>query len=229
MKSTKLLTLALLPLIAAPAAAFAQDTSSASEPANSGWVKNSTTNGDADAAYKPFAVVGGITMLTPQSRPLDHTSLDIDGATAPTLSFSWYATPNWAVELWGAAGRFEHDVRDDTGKLGTIKQQPLALSAQYHFFSADKVFRPFVGVGYYQSNISGENITPAGSEHVGVDTAHSAIGTAGIDFNISPTWFARVDARYMDSQPEINVGGHGTGQDLDLNPWTVGLGVGARF
>ncbi len=38
------------------------------------------------------------------------------------------------------------------GKVGTVEQQPIAISGQYHFGEADNVFRPFVGVGYYESN-----------------------------------------------------------------------------
>jgi outer membrane protein len=64
---------------------------------------------------------------------------------------------------------------------------------------------------------------------VGLDTAKGAIGTVGVDMNINSTWFARADARYMRSRPELRVGGQGTGSELELDPWTVGFGVGARF
>jgi outer membrane protein len=62
-----------------------------------------------------------------------------------------------------------------------------------------------------------------------VETAKGAIGTVGVDMNINSTWFARADARYMHARPELRVAGAGTGQDLKLDPWTVGFGIGARF
>ena len=123
----------------------------------------------------------------------------VDGGTAPTVSASWYATENFAVELWGAADKFNHRVRQDgAGKIGTVEQQPVALSGQWHFGQADNVFRPFIGVGYYESNFSNEDIA-GGGDHVGLTDAKGAIGTLGMDFNINPTWFARTDVRYVQS------------------------------
>ena len=55
------------------------------------------------------------------------------------------------------------------------------------------------------------------------------IGTVGVDMNINPTWFARFDARYLDGSPDLTVNGKSSGESLDLNPWTVGFGIGARF
>ena len=134
---------------------------------------------------------------------------------SPTLSASWYLNDNFAVELWGAADKFNHRVNSDTGaKLGTVDQQPLALSAQYHFGRADSTFRPFVGVGYYESNFSNEDIPALDGLHVGVETAKGAIGTVGVDMNINPTWFVRADARYLHARPELTVGGQGSGSDL---------------
>ena len=209
MKSIRTLTIALASLIAMPA--LAQD---------------ATTDTTSDAASKRFAVVGGAAILKPDRDPAP--GLKIDGDVAPVISASWYATPNIAVELWGAADKFNHRVRaDGAGKIGTVDQQPIALSGQYHFGQADNVFRPFVGLGYYESNFSNESIGGDGA-HVGLETAKGAMATAGMDFNINQTWFARADARYMHARPELRVAGSNAGE-LKLDPWTVGVGIGARF
>ena len=94
--------------------------------------------------------------------------------------------------------------------------------------AADNVMRPFLGLGYYESNFSNEDIS-AGGPHVGLDTSKGAIATAGMDFNINPRWFARADVRYLKGDAGINVAGQSTGTELTLDPWTVGFGVGARF
>ncbi|WP_024869954.1 OmpW/AlkL family protein [Pseudoxanthomonas suwonensis] len=207
MRSIRILSLALIPALAA-GSAFAQD----------------TTTGTASG--KRFAVTGGFAHMNPSD---PGNGLRVDGSPAPTLSASWYANDNLAVELWGAADKFDHRVRQDgVGKLGTVQQQPIALSGQWHFGQADNVFRPFVGVGYYESNFSNEDIGGDGP-HVGLSNAKGAIGTVGMDFNINPTWFARTDVRYMHGRPEVRVAGEGTGEKLDLDPWTVGVGIGARF
>ena len=188
MKSIRTLTIALASLIAMPA--LAQD---------------ATTDTTSDAASKRFAVVGGAAVLKPDRDPAP--GLKIDGDVAPVISASWYATPNIAVELWGAADKFNHRVRaDGAGKIGTVDQQPIALSGQYHFGTADQVMRPFVGLGYYESNFSNETIGADGA-HVGLETAKGAIATAGVDFNINQTWFARADARYMKGDAGVRVAG----------------------
>lgn len=210
MKSIRTLTIALASLIAMPA--LAQD---------------ATTDTTSDAASKRFAVVGGAAILKPDRDPAP--GLKIDGDVAPVISASWYATPNIAVELWGAADKFNHRVRaDGAGKIGTVDQQPIALSGQYHFGTADQLMRPFVGLGYYESNFSNETIGGDGA-HVGLETAKGAIATAGVDFNINQTWFARADARYMKGDAGVRVAGQGTGEELTIDPWVVGVGIGARF
>ena len=210
MKSIRTLTIALASLIAM--SALAQD---------------ATTDTTSDAASKRFAVVGGAAILKPDRDPAP--GLKIDGDVAPVISASWYATPNIAVELWGAADKFNHRVRaDGAGKIGTVDQQPIALSGQYHFGTADQVMRPFVGLGYYESNFSNETIGGDGA-HVGLETAKGAIATAGVDFNINQTWFARADARYMKGDAGVRVAGQGTGEELTIDPWVVGVGIGARF
>jgi outer membrane protein len=210
MTSLRPLTLALITSLAFAPAAFAQDSDSSTD----------------TASGKRIAIVGGGAILEPSSDPAP--GLDIDGGTAPTLSASWYVNDNVAIELWGAADKFNHRVRGPAGKIGTVEQQPIALSGQYHFGAADNVFRPFLGLGYYESNFSNEDIS-GGGPHVGLETAKGAIATAGLDMNINSRWFARTDVRYMKGDSEVNVAGEPTGTELSIDPWTVGIGIGARF
>ncbi|NDK40060.1 OmpW family protein [Pseudoxanthomonas gei] len=214
MASFKKLSIALLSAIAFAPAAFAQDTGS------------TDASGTDTASGKRIAIVGGGAILQPDSNPTP--GLEVDGGTAPTLSASWYVNDNVAVELWGAADKFNHRVRGPQGKIGTVEQQPIAVSGQYHFRDADAVMRPFLGLGYYESNFSNEDIS-GGGPHVGLSTAKGPIATAGMDFNINSRWFARTDVRYMKGDADVNVAGEGTGTELTLDPWTVGLGLGARF
>jgi|GEM_PF-64206 len=233
MRSISILSLAAVSALAIAPSAFAQDTTytgdSSSTPPSTAPTSMAPASDDT-AAGKHWAVVGGVALLNPKNNPAP--GLDVDGGPAPTLSASYYVNDNWAVELWGAADKFNHRVTaDGVGKVGTVEQQPIAISGQYQFGAADNVFRPFVGVGYYQSNFSNEKIDAASTtgDHVGLSTAKGVIGTVGVDMNINSTWFARADARYMRSRPELRVGGQGTGSELELDPWTVGFGIGARF
>ena len=187
---------------------------------------------DQDNDPERFSVVAGYAHMVPKSDPgtIVGSKADLDGQGAPTLSGSWHVNENIAVELWGA-GKVETDVDLADGGRGSIKTQPVALSGQYHFGESGQAIRPYVGLGYYQANVDSEEFdaTVAGPNHVGIGTPKGVIGTVGADFNITDRWFARADARYMKGDAEVKVAGEETGEELQLDPWMVGVGVGVRF
>ena len=225
MSSLRPLSIALLSALAIAPSAFAQDTVP-TDATTTDTAAVTTTDSNGSVSGKRIAIVGGGAVMKPDSDP--GAGLDIDGGTAPTLSASWYFNDNVALELWGAADKFNHRLRGAEGKIGTVEQQPIALSGQYHFRAADAVMRPFVGLGYYESNFSNEDVS-SGGPHVGLETTKGAIATAGMDFNINSRWFARTDVRYMKGDADVNVAGESTGENLKLNPLTLGVGIGARF
>lgn len=203
------LTLAMLGALAFAPAAFAQDA------------------GTDSASGKRFAIVGGYALTQPTKNPqIGGVRTDLDGDGAPTLSASYFFNDNWAVEAWGSADKFGHRVNAGGGKIGSVDSQPIALSGQYHFRGADSIVRPFVGLGYYEANYSGETLMSG--QRLGVENAKGAMATAGVDLNINPTWFARADVRYMQGKPDVKLDGVKVGE-AELNPVTVGVGIGARF
>ena len=211
------LTLALLGSMALAPAAFAQDAS-----------YDSTTEG-----AKRFAVVGSFAVSEPTSDPvIAGARAQFDGGTAATLSASYYLNDNLAVEAWGAADKFDHRVRNaQGGKIASVDAQPYALSAQYHFGNREQIVRPFVGVGYFENNYSGETPEPTAAlagQRIAVETAKGPMATAGIDVALSPSWFARADLRYMHGDSDARINGIKVG-DADLKPMVVSLGLGARF
>ncbi|MFC3814555.1 OmpW family protein [Lysobacter sp. GCM10012299] len=211
------LTLAVLATLAIAPSAFAQDASTEA------------------ASGKRFAVVGGYALSEPTKNPeIAGARTNVDGDGAATLSASYYVTDNIAIEAWGAADKFGHRVNTANGKVASIDSQPYALSGQYHFGNSTSLVRPFVGLGYFEANVDGEKPEPTGAlagQRIGVETAKGAMATAGLDVNITPTWFARADVRYMHDttgQPDVKVDGAKVGK-AELNPVVLGVGVGARF
>ena len=184
------------------------------------------------AGDKRFAVVGGYALSEPTKNPeIAGTRAQVDGDGAATLSATWYATPNIAVEAWGAADKFGHRVNTASGKAGSVSAQPYALSGQYHFGDGSQTVRPFVGLGYYEQNFDNETAEPTGplaGQRIGIETAKGAMATVGVDVNITPTWFARADARYLQGNSDVKLNGINAGE-AELNPVVVGVGVGARF
>lgn len=203
------LTLALLGAIAVAPAAMAQDSSD-----------------------NRFAIVGGYALSEPTGdATIGAAEADLDGEGAATLSASWYATDNIAIEAWGAADKFGHRVNGPGGKAGSVDAQPYALSGQYHFGTSEQTVRPFVGLGYYEMNYDGESVEatgPLAGERLGVETAKGAMATVGADVKLSEHWFARGDIRYLHGDSDVNVNGQTVGE-ADTSPVIIGVGIGARF
>lgn len=186
----------------------------------------------AQDAGKHFSVVGSYAHAEPTGDATFGTAdADFDGAPAATASLSYAFNDHVAVEGWGALSKFDHRIRTDGGKLGTASAQPWAVSAQYHFGDGRQTVRPFVGLGYFQNNISDEDqdaIGPYADDHIGIGTAKGPMATLGVDLHFTPTVFARADARYLHGGADVELDGVQAGE-ADLDPVILELGVGARF
>ncbi|MEN1942165.1 OmpW family outer membrane protein [Luteimonas sp. MJ246] len=206
MSPMKFLIPAALAMAATPAA-FAQDAGS--------------------SADKRVSVVAGYSMVEPTRNPeIAGTRTEFEGEGTPTLGVTYHITDNWGVEAW-AADSYGQRVNAGGGKVGSVDAQPYSLSGQYRFGTPDSTVRPFVGLGYHETNYDNESATPTG-DRVGVETAKGAVATVGMDVNITPTWFARADARYFQSDSDVKINDVNAGE-AKLDPVVVGVGIGARF
>jgi len=192
-----------------------------------------TQDAGTSASGKHFAIVGGYAHQEPTGNgDINGSEAEFSGSGAPTLGASYYINDNIAIEGWGAITKFDHRVTTAAdGKIATVSSQPYALSAQYHFRDADATVRPFVGLGYFQSNISDEDqdsLGPYADNHIGMSTPKGAIGTVGVDLNFTPNMFARADARFLKGSSDIAVDGSKVGE-ADMDPVVIGVGIGARF
>lgn len=190
------------------------------------------TPADGSAAGKRFSVTGGYALSEPTRNPrIAGERVQVDGDGAATLGLSYHVNENVAIEAWGAADKFGHRVRTASGKAASVNAQPVAISGQYHFGDADRTVRPFVGLGYHETNFDGETATPGGAfagRRIGVETAKGAMATAGVDLDIGPGWFARADVRYLHGNSDVALDGMAAGE-AELDPVVVGVGIGARF
>jgi outer membrane protein len=144
---------------------------------------------------------------------------------------TYHVNDNIGIEAWGADGIGHRVSGADGQKLGSVDAQPYSLSGQYRFGAADNIVRPFVGLGYHETNFSGETAQAGGAlagQRIGIETAKGAVATVGMDVNINPTWFARADARYFQGESDIELNGSKVGE-AELNPVMLGVGIGARF
>src|SRR3546814_19027823 len=103
------------------------------------------------------------------------------------------------LEAWGA-DKAGYRVSTGGNKTASIDGQAYSLSGQYHFGAADNIVRPFVRLGYHETNYSNEKADGAGAlagQRIGVEPATGAVAPAGLDVNITTTSFARPVARHL--------------------------------
>src|SRR3546814_6644002 len=94
---------------------------------------------------------------------------------------------DWSSDVCSSDLKAGYRVSTGGNKTASIDGQAYSLSGQYHFGAADNIVRPFVGLGYHETNYSNEKADGAGAlagQRIGVETAKGAVATVGVDVNI---------------------------------------------
>jgi len=177
----------------------------------------------APSADAQLMVRGRILNIQPQesSSPLN---LGVSNEVTPELDFSYYFTPNIAVELILATQR--HNVTNSGVDVGSVKHLPPTLTLQYHF-TQNPVFKPYVGVGvnytrFYDINLAGGTLT--------VD--RNSWGGAlqiGVDYKLSGNWYLNVDLKKIWIETDVKTTGGAFVSSLKIDPLVFGLGLGYKF
>lgn len=169
--------------------------------------------------------------------------LTVSDKVIPELDISYYFTKNIAAELILALGT-EHNVSIEDDNLATIGNQglgsvnllPPTLTAQWHF-NPDQMIDPYVGAGinytaFLDKNLKVNSGALAGTKiRVDSDSWGWAL-QAGVDINLDDGWLVNFDAKYVtiDTDVELKTGSTWTKiDDLDINPWVIGVGIGKKF
>ncbi len=149
------------------------------------------------------------------------------------LDFTYFFTPNIAVNLIAATTQHKVTVRDVPGagtlNLGDTWVLPPTLTLQYYPMPASR-FSPYVGLAgnftvFYSE---GGNRSP-GITNVDIDNAWGYGLNAGFNYEISPNWLANFDVKYLWLSPDVSVNNGAVRGTADLNPWIIGAGVRYRF
>lgn len=164
-----------------------------------------------------------------------HSEVDRDRDDSSfSLGLSWFLNRNVALELWGA-GKFDSSVELDVERgadvgIARYQVQPLSLSAQYHITQFSDRFKPFVGVGYHRTTVSGVSANTEFAELAGlrIEDGSGLAATVGLDMTLTSRWFVRGDVRYLRWSSKS----HANGQvlsDADMNSRIFGVNIGYRF
>jgi outer membrane protein len=157
--------------------------------------------------------------------PADRIS--VSSKVIPEVDFSYFFTPNVSAELILTIPQ-EHDVKVAGAKIGTFKELPPTLTAQWHFLPGETV-NPNVGAGVNLTLISDVKLAIPG---VGsLDLNSSSVGLAaqaGVDFAIDKNWLINVDVKFVQIQSDVKLGATKVSK-VKVDPMLYGVGVGYRF
>lgn len=157
-------------------------------------------------------------------------SLDVDSDVRPTITGEYFVADNVGIELL-AALPFHHDIdlkaADGTIVKAKTQHLPPTLSLQYHFDNVHANVKPFVGVGANYTTFFKERSGLPGSK-LEIKDSWGVAGHAGVDFKINETDAVRLDARYIDLEPDVKLNGDKIGK-AEINPWVYGISYVQRF
>ncbi|MFC7054253.1 OmpW family protein [Hansschlegelia quercus] len=176
--------------------------------------------------------VRAIGLLTDSSAKLNiagsaHVSYDV----MPEIDFSYFFTPNLAVEVICCASH--HKIRGrgaiDGLKIGDAWVIPATVTAQYHF-TGFGAFKPYVGVGVNYSIYFNEDSGP-GLSHLKLKNSVGPAAQVGFDYMFNEHWGVNFDVKKIYMQPKIRLtaGGADVRGKAKINPWVTGVGVTYRF
>lgn len=171
--------------------------------------------------------------------------LKVDDNWIAELDISYYITKNIAAELILARGT-EHDVKISGDALAAVGNQPLGevdllpptLTLQWHF-NPDQKFDPYVGAGINYTHMLDRRLKLSGGTYSGskIKIDSDSWGwalQAGVDVNLDNGWMLNADVKYVTLDTNVKLDVNNTGNyvkidDLDVDPWVIGFGIGKRF
>lgn len=161
---------------------------------------------------------------------LGKLDVDVDSDVRPTITGEYFVADNVGIELL-AALPFHHDIdlKAADGSVVKAKTQhlPPTLSLQYHFDNVHANVKPFIGVGANYTTFFKEEVY-LGDSDLDIDDSWGVAGHVGVDFKINATDAVRIDARYIDLEPDVKLDGVDIGT-AEINPWVYGISYVKRF
>ena len=184
----------------------------------------------AMAQETPWQVRVRAVNIDPANKDNTGLGLSVNEKLIPELDISYYFTPNFAAELILTYPQ-KHDIRSSAlgGKIGSVKQLPPTLLAQYHFTNFG-AFKPYVGAGVNYTRFSSvkwaDSVT-ALEPSIKTNSWGGAL-QVGFDYALDKNWSLNVDVKKVYMKTDVSLGGQKIG-DLKIDPILVGVGVGYRF
>ena len=171
--------------------------------------------------------------------------LAVDNNVIPELDISYYLTKNIAAELILATGtRHDVSIKGSSGsdvvlnqELGSVNLLPPTLTLQWHF-NPDQTIDPYVGAGVNYTigldrKLKFSQTLPF--DNIKIDKASFGYALqAGLDVNLKDGWLINADVKYVSIDTAVKMQTISSGvwtkiDNLDINPWVFGVGIGKKF
>ena len=166
-----------------------------------------------------------------ESANTDSTGLDlsINNKIIPEIDFSYFITPQWALELVLTYPQ-KQTIRAGGTEIGTLKHLPPTLTAQYHFTSLG-AFKPYLGAGINYTRFSSVNFIPAVQTALQPSISKNSFGfalQAGFDYEFMKNTTFNLDVKKVQIRTDVSSAGTKVGT-FKVDPWLIGVGLGRRF
>jgi outer membrane protein len=166
-----------------------------------------------------------------QSANTDSTGLDlsINNKIIPEIDFSYFITPQWALELVLTFPQ-KQTIRAGGTEIGSLKHLPPTLTAQYHFTGLG-AFQPYLGAGVNYTRFSNVTFVPAMQTALQPSLSKNSFGLAlqvGFDYEFMKNTTLNLDVKKVQIRTDVSSAGTKVGT-FKVDPWLIGVGLGRRF
>ena len=185
----------------------------------------------------------GIHQLNPDSTNLANVfggDIVYDKGEALSINGEYMFSPHFGADLF-VPTYFGLDMQLNTGGVTKIGETDLwtpIVGVNWHF-NPDGAIRPYIGVGAFWADFSGEEIYPPtvpSGTRLEIDQEFGPAGRVGVDIGTLERWFLNFDVRYLDLSTDIetrvpsglNFNTVPLGE-ADFDPWLYGVAIGYRL
>ncbi len=146
--------------------------------------------------------------------------LSADNKTLTELDASYFFSRNMALELELTVPK-RHTLSSSGSVIGSFKQMPSTLMAQYHFVEGVG-YKPYLGLGINYTRLSSVSLG-------GITLDSHSWGPAlqiGVDVPLDKNWMLNLDLKKLYVRTDLGGTASGT---LKLDPFMAGVGIGYKF
>lgn len=165
----------------------------------------------------------GVAQVTPDvSTDAALAGVDVDSDIQLGLTATYMVTPKFGVELLGATP-FKHDITAGGATIGSTKQLPPTVTAQFYPLDNATV-QPYVGAGINYTHFWGEDLGGAGlTDSVGLAVE------AGVDIKVANNLYLNAAVWKIDINTDLETSAGAKVGEVQIDPLAAMIAIGYKF